>query len=81
MTFEEQHIWALIEENGYFWRGQWKGDVWRFDVKLESIIRDRVDKHWEDLLAVAEGEKSAGSLPKLSPAPPPAGDIDDEIPF
>ncbi|GGH39909.1 hypothetical protein [Cribrihabitans marinus] len=80
MTFEEQHIWALIEENGFFWRGQWRGDVWRYQVSLDDIIRDRVDKYWEDLLAVATGEKDSNTLPRVRP--PATRDIDDdEIPF
>lgn len=79
MTFEEQHIWALIEENGYFWRGNWGRDVWRYHVSLENIIRDRVDEHWNDLLAVAVGEKDPDELPRARP--PKARDIDDEIPF
>jgi len=79
MTFEEQHVWALIEENGFFWRGSWKGETWRYSVNLESIINDRVDKHWDDLLAVAVGEKDSDVLPRA--LPPKARDIDEEIPF
>ena len=79
MTFEEQQIWALIEENGHFWRGRWMGDDWVFKVSLNSIIRDRVDDSWEDLLAVASGEKPAKVLPRVRPSSPP--DLDDEIPF
>jgi len=79
MTFEEQQVWALIEENGYFWRGQWRSDVWRFDTYLGSIIRDRVDEHWDDLLAVAAGEKAADTLPAaLAPKSP---NMDADIPF
>lgn len=80
MTFEEQNVWALIEENGYFWRGHWAGDVWEFSVELGSIIRERIDEKWETLLAVAAGEKSEDDLPKISP-PAPQSDFDDEIPF
>lgn len=79
MTYEEQHIWALIEENGYFWRGRWKGDVWQYEVTLQSIIRDRVDQHWESLLEVAAGEKDPDTLPRARP--PKQTDFDDEIPF
>lgn len=81
MTFEEQQVWALIEENGFFWRGQWKGGVWRFEVCLEGITRDRVDEYWEDLLAVAVGEKTADVLPKARPPAPKPEELDDEIPF
>lgn len=80
LTFEEQHIWALIEENGHFWRGRWLGNSWEFNVSLESIVRERVDKYWEDLVAVALGEKKPDVLPGVG-KPPPSRDIDDDIPF
>jgi len=84
MTFEEQHVWALIEENGYFWLGRWEKDRWKYSTTLGSIIRDRVDELWDELLAVALGEKSADVLPKVtekSGKPEPKQDIDEEIPF
>ncbi|MCE8525713.1 hypothetical protein KBY23_10590 [Ruegeria pomeroyi] len=80
MTFEEQQIWALIEENGYFWRGRWNGNDWQYNSNLGSIIRDRVDDHWDDLLAVATGEKDVDALPRARP-PEAQGIDDDEIPF
>ena len=84
MTFEEQHIWALIEENGYFWMGTWEKDRWKYSPTLTSIIRDRVDERWDDLLAVALGEESSDILPKVtkkSGKPEPEQEMDDEIPF
>lgn len=77
LTFEEQHIWALIEENGHFWLGRWQGDDWVFRVGLDTIVRERVDKYWDDLVAVALGEKKADVLPNIGSPP----DLDDEIPF
>ena len=85
MTFEEQHVWALIEENGYFWLGRWEKGRWKYDTALQSILRDRVDKHWDNLVAVALGEQSADVLPKVTEKTvktEPRVDIDDdEIPF
>lgn len=82
MSYEEQHIWALIEENGYFWRGQWRGDTWKFDVDLDGIIRERVDEYWDSLVAVARGEKAPDTLPRAEkPKVSGYGDYDDEIPF
>lgn len=80
LTFEEQQIWALIEENGHFWRGHWRGDDWDFDVSLDSIVRERIDEYWEDLVAVALGEKKPDVLPGVG-KPPSSGRLDDEIPF
>lgn len=80
LTFEEQHIWALIEENGYFWRGRWRDSDWEYSVTLDSIVRERVDEHWEDLVAVAMGEKKSDVLPDAG-SPPSSRNYDDEIPF
>ena len=81
LTFEEQHIWSLIEENGHFWRGRWSGNDWDFDVSLDSIVRERIDECWKDLVAVAMGEKNADVLPSVGKPPPISRDLDDEIPF
>jgi hypothetical protein len=85
MTFEEQQIWALIRENGFFWRGTWRNDVWYWDCDESSIVRDRVDEHWNALVAVAHGDEDPSTLPKwnrVKAAPPSTpGQLDDEIPF
>jgi len=85
LTFEEQHIWALIEENGHFWHGQWRGGDWSFNISLDTIYRERVDSCWEDLVAVAMGEKKPDVLPAIGTPPPGRDlyprDLDDEIPF
>ena len=84
MTFEEQQVWARIEENGYFWLGKWEKGRWKYNANLHSVVRDRVDEHWDDLLAVALGDKRADVLPKVtekSGKPELKRDLDDEIPF
>jgi len=80
MTFEEQQIWALIEENGHFWSGRWIGDDWEFKISLGTIVRERVDEYWEDLVAVAIGEKKPEVLPSVGKQPS-SRDNDEEIPF
>jgi hypothetical protein len=67
LTFEEQHVWALIEENLLFRCGNWKHDGWEPDMSLGSKRRDIADEYWEDLLAVAAGEKHASVLPPSEP--------------
>jgi hypothetical protein len=63
LTFEEQQIWTLIEENGFFWRGrQWRNQ-WAWDVNLETIVRPRVDEFWQRILAVSNGDEDETSLP------------------
>lgn len=83
MTIDEQEIWSLIEENGHFWLGGWTNNGWKWNVSLDSIIRERVDEQWEVLVAVANGEEEPSALPKPPSKPPstPSRDLDDEIPF
>ncbi len=84
LTFEEQHVWALIEENGYFWLGRWEKDQWKYSTNFSSVVRERVDDCWDDLLAVALGEKSLEVLPKVTEKTAklePEDERHDEIPF
>lgn len=80
-TFEEQQIWAAIRENGYFWRGKWRNSVWDWHCEESTIVRDRVDQHWETLLAIGHGEKPVNALPQVPDKAQGPDDLDDEIPF
>ena len=88
MTMEEQEIWAVICENGQFWRGKWKpdgdGKVWSWEAKPENLVKDRVAESWNEILQVANGEtEAAEALPKFLKrrARKQTPDQDDEIPF
>ena len=68
MTMEEQEIWAVICEHGYFWRGIFvksgDEDVWWWEVNEDSLQRERVGECWKDIVSVAEGnEKAEKALP------------------
>jgi hypothetical protein len=86
MTFEEQEVWAVICENGYFWRGHWIGggdsNRWHFDRDEESVNRERIAEHWETIQRIAQGEEDKDKLPQVrDPAKTHTGRMDDEIPF
>ena len=88
MTMEEQEIWAVICENGNFWRGKWKpggdGEVWSWEAKPENLVKDRVAESWNEILQVANGEtEAAEALLKFLKrrARKQTPDQDDEIPF
>jgi hypothetical protein len=87
LTFEEQQIWSALRENGYFWKGNWRGTEWSWNCNEQSVIRDRVDEYWEVLMDIARGEKTFKDLPKLEKkdaVPNSAGfgpGSDDEVPF
>lgn len=82
MTIEEQEIWAVICENGYFWRGQWLPDgskqEWRWECRERSVIRERIAENWDAICAVAAGEAEHATLPTVGSPPP---DDDSDIPF
>lgn len=92
LTFEEQEVWELIRENGYFWRGRWKDDDWNWKCEEQALVRERVDEYWEQLEAAASGDADKGVLPqvgkesgtperKAETRPKFGADLDDEIPF
>jgi hypothetical protein len=98
MTFEDQQVWAVICESGHFWRGWTAQDgdeeVWRYECKDETVLRDRVETLWDQIVAVANGEAAPESLPsdmdsqkhltapeRAAVASGPSGGLDDEIPF
>ena len=82
LTFEEQEIWELIRDTGWFWRGKWTGDTWTWRCQDRELLRDRVEEQWDTILAVAEGTKPKDALPVGVKNPANGfGDLDDEIPF
>ena len=97
MTFEEQQIWAVISEHGYFWRGRFVSDgdeeIWSWECAENVLLRDRVESEWTSIVKVALGDAKSDILPRaqenpkiLAPlkkltAPATTVDLDDEIPF
>lgn len=65
LTHEEQIIWKLIKENGYFWYGNWQGINGAFQWKIEdkSLIFSRLRDYWDTLRKVAVGENPKSDLP------------------
>lgn len=65
LTHEEQILWKLIRENGLLWKGNFDktSGEYKWDVRHNSPIYERVREHWPILLAVAKGEADKSSLP------------------
>ena len=87
LTFEEQLLWKLVRDNGYFWRGKRTGPTgeWQWTVKHESLIDYRLEEYWQVLCEVARTGQGHDRLPKwerfkpeVKPAP---AEDDDAIPF
>ena len=63
LTHEEQIIWKLIRENGYFWYGDWHDGIFEWLVEEDNFIFERLREHWESVKLVASEEKLKSDLP------------------
>ncbi len=63
LTHEEQIIWKLIRENGYFWYGDWHDGIFEWLVEEDNFIFERLREHWETVKLVASEEKLKSDLP------------------
>lgn len=91
LTHDEQVLWKLIRECGLLWKGKYdKEGCWQWELKTDSLIFQRLRKHWDTFQQVASGEADKSSLPKwIERKPVPQlkdGDLpppleDDDIPF
>lgn len=97
LNHEEQKRWKLIRENGWLWRGAYRGTAnrWTWEIKEVDFCFDRLREKWELFCAVARGEEIPAKLPtwtdkkapeqpiqKPSASPPvDKGFEDDDIPF
>ncbi|SHJ67403.1 hypothetical protein SAMN02745165_02911 [Malonomonas rubra DSM 5091] len=82
LTYDEQVLWKLICENGFFWRGKYDDDGdWCWTVDIRKLIWGRLREHWDLLKAVADGEEEASKLPSAVRREEPTFNPDDEIPF
>ncbi len=81
LSHDEQLIWKLVRENGYIWRGRYDArNEWVWEIKEQSLIKDRLRDKWEIFKSVASDEASVTLLPTWQKTKLPT-DLDDEIPF
>jgi uncharacterized protein (DUF1778 family) len=87
MTHEEQILWKIIQENGYFWKGKYVGvnSKWTWTVRQESLIPERLREYWDTLKSVANGSEDKSKLPRIAKKSSVIDDNDDDgfddIPF
>ncbi|MCT6721691.1 hypothetical protein [Acidovorax sp. K2F] len=92
LTHDEQIIWKLIKESGYFWRGSFHkvSNEWTWTVQESSLVFERLRDSWEVVKAVAAGDEPPEAMPswprRRVVAPPPSSssgfdDMDADIPF
>ncbi len=65
LTHDEQVLWKFVRENGYLWRGKFRGaeNKWSWEIVEYSLIIQRLREHWSNFVAVAKGEGEKSTLP------------------
>jgi hypothetical protein len=61
LAHDEQVLWKLITENGYFWRKYSDGS---WSVDNVSLIFERLREYWLNLNKVARGDLPKSALPE-----------------
>jgi hypothetical protein len=85
MTMDEQEIWAVISEHGYYWRGRWvqehDEEVWKWNCDPDRLVINRIAESWNQIVAVAQRSANKDSLPDYRRQRPLQKPDTDEIPF
>jgi uncharacterized protein (DUF1778 family) len=93
LTYEEQMMWATIEECAYFWPGFWgqsnnvrDQENWRWNTEeSEALLDEFVVEQWDKLQKIGAGLATIDILPKREmvrkSAPSCDADFDEDIPF
>ena len=63
LTHDEQMLWKLVRENGFFWWRNADNGTW--DIEEEWFHFDRLREHWTTLWEVVRGIADKAILPRL----------------
>lgn len=67
LTHEEQIIWKIVSENGYFWNGSYSSSndyVYTWNTNnIACLVLDRLQEYWDLVIAVARREAVKDELP------------------
>jgi hypothetical protein len=88
LSFDEQKIWKVIREYGYFWKGSFDKHAsddprdpryeWNWKIKPSTIYYDRVRGCWDEIKHLAlTGNKLKDGLPKYKQYED-GSDLDDD---
>lgn len=80
LDHQQQIVWKLIRESGYFWFGHHSRTTgeWLWQVEENKLIFERLREQWPTLNAVARGEEDRDAIPTIAPKepdPPPSDDF------
>ena len=65
LTHDEDKLWKLICECGYFWKGAYNKRKWSWTVSMKSLVFDRLRERWWLLNKIVNGEADKSDLPKI----------------
>ncbi len=64
LSYDEQHLWKLIRENGGVWLGTYINGYFDWDTRQEQYVDIKhLRKCWDDFKAVANGTADESILP------------------
>lgn len=66
LTYEEQVVWKVIKDNGYFWIGHWDKGIWFWSTTEGNLLHTLVRYHWDVIKQVASGKLDVSALPKVT---------------
>jgi hypothetical protein len=67
LTYEEELLWKVVCENGFFWKGSKnKQGILTWECSSDSIKINAVREHWDSLKKVISGDLEPESLPSLA---------------
>ena len=70
LTHDEEVLWKLIRENGYFWKGYYRDNKvrgvseWTWEIDLGLINFERLREYWDHFCLAAKGKIDKDCLPK-----------------
>ena len=87
LTYEEQLIWKLVKDNGFFWKGRSNrlSGEWEWDCHPRFLVAPRLEQHWQVICDVARTGEGHDRLPTWerfkSEAKPVPDEDDNDLPF
>lgn len=66
LNHEEQIVWKLVRECGWFWDGWFGNDgIYHYETKEESFHFSRLREWWDRVKSIAQGDSGKEILPKV----------------
>lgn len=69
LNYDEQRLWKIVSECGYFWRGNWvtskdeKTQRWEWGLYVSTLKFSLLRKEWDKLNAIINDELDISALP------------------